>query len=528
VATEPFISHRTRRAFRQAQAALEAGDFPELKTQAERCVEGAPLVEDGWMMLAEAYAELGLNQPGIEWMDRGLVIFPGNTHFEIQRCKFLMGLGRRRECLDQVNTLVSRNDLDAWSLSLLGMLLNMLDEVAASLPLYHRLCELEPDNAQNWLDLAMVERSAGQLERARAHTEKALSLRPRFPRALWCLSSLRTATGDDQSVETLNRLLDGNQPPMDRAYLGYALGKEYEDLGQWDLAYGALVDAGRARSRLIAHDHQGASELVDSLIEHCDEAFMSRGEDGHESREPIFVLGMPRTGTTLVERILGAHDQVFAGGELRQFPLALGTALGLAAGGRIGAAEIRRCGALDFSDLGRNYIASTRPRTGHTPRFTDKLPPNFLYLGLIARALPQASIIHVRRNPMDTCWSNFKVLFGDLYEYSYNLESIARYFVLYDRLMQHWDHVLPGRIVHVQYESLVTDPASETRRLLESCGLPWQETCLDHHLNQDTVTTASTVQVRQPIYQSALAHWKHYEQHLGPVMSILDDAGIAY
>ena len=181
---------------------------------------------------------------------------------------------------------------------------------------------------------------------------------------------------------------------------------------------------------------------------------------------------------------------------------------------------------VNFTELGEAYIASTRPYTGHTKRFIDKLPLNFLYAGLIHLALPNAKIINLKRHPLDTCYAIYKQLFIDGYPFSYDLEELGRYFIAYHRLMEHWNKVMPGVIHTVVYEDLVADVEGESRRLLEFCGLEWQAQCLKFYASKEASTTASTVQVRQPVYQSSVAKWRRYEKQLGPLIRVLEDAEI--
>jgi hypothetical protein len=237
---------------------------------------------------------------------------------------------------------------------------------------------------------------------------------------------------------------------------------------------------------------------------------------------------MPRTGTTLVERILGSHSQVFSAGELNNFSLELIPLVRKATRGRrLSRVEFVAASAtVDFRALGAAYIAATRPLRDTRPRFIDKLPFNYLYAGLIHLALPNAKIVNLQRHPMDTCYSVYKQLFRDAYPFSYDLDELGQYYIAYHQLMQHWNEVMPGVIHTIRYETLVNDIEGEARRLLAYCALPWEDQCLRFHENRQVSTTASALQVRQPVYTSSIDKWRHYARQLESLRQRLEDAGI--
>ncbi len=258
---------------------------------------------------------------------------------------------------------------------------------------------------------------------------------------------------------------------------------------------------------------------------------MSRDAPGHANSEAIFVLGLPRTGTTLVERILGSHDSVISAGELTNFTRCIaGMAQAVSQQNPdFQTADrndmVRMTAQINFAQLGQVYIESTRPLTGQSPNFVDKFPQNTLNIGPIRLALPETKIVLLQRNPMDSCYSMYKQLFTDIYQFSYDLEELGKYFIAHQRLLDHWLDVA-GDAIHVaHYEDLVTEPETEIRKLLEFCGLPWQDQCLEFHQNTQASTTASASQVRQKLYSSSIGKWKDYEEQLEPLRKMLDEAG---
>ena len=520
-------NRRVSRYFRQARALRSGSDPVALKWLAERCVAAAPEEADGWRMLAEALARPGLEAEGLERIRDGLEHHPDDLQLRLQRCGLNLRLNHRAACRAEIDELLLRDDLDLPALRQLATLLAMLDDMADAVPLHEQICELDPSDPQNWLSLSMAERAAGQLSSARAHVAAVLEQEHPPPRAFWLMSSLRRAQPEDCLTTRLRAALDSNRfAPMQRVYLAYALASECEDLGDWPDAYSAARLAGDVHSSLRPWDEAAAHAQIEAVLSHQGEALLDGFCSLRAGDEPMFIIGMPRSGTTLIERILGSHKSVYPAGELRQFPQALGLALGPLEGLAISPEQMSRVRGLDFPQLAADYLASTRPRSGNTPHFTDKLPMNFLHLGLIARTFPGARFIHVTRHPLAVCWSNFKILFGDGHEWSYRLEDIAQFYLLYQRLMNHWTGLMPERVYRVHYEDLVAEPETITRGLLDHCGLPWQADCLEFHKASEPVITASAVQVRQPLYDAAVDQWRHYERELEPARQCLLTAGI--
>lgn len=407
----------------------------------------------------------------------------------------------------------------------LGDFWSLLADYPAAHGSYTQAIELAPAEPRFWFNRAAVRRFLGQLETAEADYDRVISLAPDDAQAYLNRSELRLQTPARNHIAELERALSGSLGTWSREVpLRYALAKEYEDLGEYPLSWQHLSAGASLRRQHLQYEPRIDLATVDWIRL----AFPAGRLDSAAaaSAEPIFILGMPRTGSTLVDRILGSHTQVFSAGELPDFAAAVVTAVQRLRGRKLSRQELVAGSAeLDFTALGQDYLRRTRPRTGHTPYFTDKLPLNYLYCGLIARALPQARIIHVTRGPMATCYSVYKVLFDRGYPFSYDLGELADYYLGYRRLMAHWYAALPGRIIDVNYERLVTDAASEGQRLFEALALPWQPQCLDFYKNPGPVATASAVQVRRPIYSSSVSIWRNYERELAPLARRLKSAG---
>lgn len=438
-------------------------------------------------------------------------------------------LGAAATAVGQLAALREASDSrgDAGAHAELGDLWSALAEYAAAEASYTQAIELTPAEPRFWFNRAAVRRFLGQVEGAEADYDHVISLAPADAQAWLNRSELRPQTPERNHVGELERALAAGRGVWTREVpLRYALAKEYEDLGEHALSWQRLSAGASLRRQHLQYDLRVDLATVDWIRQAFPPGALGSG--GAASAEPIFIVGMPRTGSTLVDRILGSHAHVYCAGELPDFGTAVVAAVEQRHGRRLPRQELVAASAeLDFAALGRDYLRRTRPRTGHTPYFTDKLPLNYLYCGLIARAFPEARIVHVTRGPMATCHSMFKVLFDRGYPFSYDLRELADYYLGYQRLMDHWYEALRGRIIDVNYEKLVADPAAETRRLLEALALPWQPQCLNFHENPAPVATASAAQVRRPIYTNAVSIWRNYQRELAPLAERLRAGGIA-
>lgn len=488
-----------------------------------------PEYAGGWQTASRLALRLGNAAAALAAADRALKLNPDDTDGLLQRALTLGKLGRTRELEEELDALASRQLATAWQNSALGMLYTQLERREEALACYRRAAELEPDHGKHFYNIAALQRSLGDMESAETHFDRAIELDPDDFEAVKTRSELRRQTpGRNHVAELESMLANGIADPRGEVQVCYALAKELEDLGQPERSFDYLARGARGRRRLMRYDVQRDIDTMSAIAEAFPAERFGSAAAGSENDEAIFVLGMPRTGTTLVERILASHSEVYAAGELGNFAaLLMQQVRALASGSEQRDDLVRLSASVDFEALGNAYIESTRPLTGRTPRFIDKLPLNFLYVGLIHLALPNATIINLERHPLDTCYAVFKQLFVDAYPFSYDLEELGRYFAAYERLMRHWRSVLPEVVFTVEYERLVTDFETEVRRLLEHCGLSFEEDCLRFYENPSASTTASTAQVRQPVYRSSVGRWRQYEAQLAPLIKTLEDEGIA-
>lgn len=529
------ISSEVSRLHRRAQQALKRGGLREAHDCCARILALEPGHADAhFLMGMVAFAQHRVAK-ALALIDRAIAREPDNAEYLARRGQCLAMMKRHGEALEAAERALATETEDALTLDTIGVVLSHVGAHERAVETLARAVAAAPANAQYCFNLASAQLFVGDFPAAEQAYEAAIAARPDFCRAHWALADLVTATPERNHIERLERLLaDLEQRPEpgrvnDRLYLCHALSKEYEDLGDYEKSL-AILQRGKSAKRAsmnwnIAEDR----ELFEALQEQFTASVVNERQAECESAEPIFVLGLPRTGTTLVDRILSSHSDVFSAGELQNFGITLKRMSGTRTDRVMDVATIRAAMSIDFNELGQRYIQSTRPATGHAPRFVDKLPMNFFYIGYIALALPQAKIVCLRRNPMDSCLSNYRQLFRldhPYYSYAYSLEDMADYFALFTGLMSHWETLLPGRILRVDYEDLVQDPEVQSRRLLEHCGLSWQDDCLSFHTNAAPVATASAVQVRQPMHVRSLNRWQRYGSGLDPLRRRLEAGGV--
>lgn len=453
---------------------------------------------------------------------------PERADYAAQYARLLATTHRLREAVSEADRAWAMLPDDPMVLDILGVIYTQANAAQQAAQVFARGVEKLPNEPRLRFNLAAALTFIGDIDGAQAHYEACLRLQPRYWKAYLALSQLRRQSPEHNHVARWLAVLDTAAGDAEgQLCLNLALEKEYDDLGDVERAFAHLV-AGKAAWRArLDYDSARDAAMFDGLIEFLDHTPVA-GE-GCDSHEPIFIFGMPRTGTTLVDRILSSHSAVHSAGELNQFGVALQRQSGTRAQSLGQLLQHLRGQRIDWRALGQGYLHSTRPNTGHTPRFTDKLPHNFLYAGFIARALPNARMICLRRDPMDSCFSNFRQLFNlasPNYDYAFDLLDTGRYYLQFERLMAHWQRVLPGRILQVAYEDIVQSQEATSRKLLGFCDLPWEEAVLQFERNAAPVATASAVQVRSPIYRSSLHRWRRYEQQLQPLCALLEAGGV--
>lgn len=458
---------------------------------------------------------------------RAIELAPASAEYHAQYARCQATLNHGPEALEQVDKALALGDADALTLDTIGVVLSQLGDHKRAAAVFERAVAAQP-RPSFYYNLGASLKFAGRFDEAERAYEAALSLDPGMARAHSALAALRSQTTGRNHIERLERCLGTVGDDIDaELHLRHALAKELEDVGEYAAAFEQLSLGQANKRRTLQYSIADDRRLFETVQSVFNRDFFASPPPGFLGAEPIFVVGMPRTGTTLVERILSSHSGVVSVGESQGFPLEVKRASGTGSARVLDPETVKAAAAADFAALGEAYVARTRPP--NAGRFVDKMPLNFLYVGFITAALPNARIVCLRRNALDTCLSNFRQLFAvnfSYYDYAYDLADIGSYYVLFDRLMAHWTSLVADTVLEVRYEDLVREQEAQTRRLLDFCGLPFDSACLEFHRNAAPVATASAVQVRRPMYSDAVGRWQRYAAQLEPLRAQLEAAGV--
>lgn len=445
----------------------------------------------------------------------------------------LLAIARQLTAVLEVDALIDvlrsprfREAAPAMALTEAGTLLSGVGAHSDALQLLDLAVAREPRHAVSHYFRGNLQMFRGDTVEAEREFEQALTLEPRLAQASWALAGLRRNTPERNHVVRIQKQLTGVRAGTSaESYLNFALFNELHDLERHDEAWQALQRGCQSKRAQLGYNHAKALRLLALIAEHCGAIAEQPAVATDDSvTVPIFIVGMFRSGTTLLERILGGHSKVTDGGESYAFSEQLKWATDHNFIGAIDEEALRRSDTVDYADLSERYLASICSRAQGKPFLTEKLPSNFLNVGLIAKAVPQARFLHMVRDPMDTCFSNLRTLFTHVCGYSYDQIEMAEYFLGYQALMAHWHRVLPGRVLDVSYAALVDDPERVAREVFAHCGLEFEAQVLDIDRNAAAVSTASTAQVRGGIRRDHKAAWKPYKHQL---QRLIERLGVA-
>ena len=513
-----------------AARALNAGRWPEVQQLCHAVLQHDQNQAEAWFFLAVAAAAQGLLAKALELGDRALQLQPANAEYLVQQARWHSQANHHAAALNAAEQAVALQPQRPLLLDTLGVVYSRLGEHTKARAVLRTAVQQAADNAQFHFNLASVEHFLGDAAAARHSYERALALKPDFCRAWWALSELDKNAGTAGQLEQMlaqQQRADLSGP--DALYLAHALAREYEKRNDHAQAFAQLERGKQQRRQQVNYRGESDTALFAAMQTAFPAAVTPLASE--QGARAIFIVGMPRSGTTLVERMLASHSQVQSLGELQEFPLAVKIISGSRSRVVLDAETITAACKADPLAIGRHYLAAVAPRLHAGMRFIDKMPLNFLYVGFILAATPAAKVVCLRRNPLDTILSNYRQLFAlnfSYYNYHYDIADTARYFVQFEKLMQHWRMLYAERFHEVSYEQLTATPEPTVRNLLDYLQLPWEADCLQFHHNTQAVSTASSMQVRQPLYTTAVGRWRHYANELKPAIDILEAAGIQW
>lgn len=509
----------------RAAHALSRGDNAAAEQLIRAVLKVQPRNVAAMRLLAEIGLRLGRLEDAQTLLTASLGIAPGFHLARHSYANLLFKMLRYREALAEIDKVLAAEPDRPSHLLLKASILAQTGNADQAIAFYDNVLQKHPSEVRPYLGKAHALKTVGRQAEAVAACRTAIALQPDLAEAYWCLADLKTFRFDGTDVLCMRELLDAGAWSADNhVYLSFALAKALEDRGDFDESFRHYANGNAARRRGVHWDadkhHADIAEIIAFFVP---EFFEARGETGNPSSAPIFIVGLPRAGSTLLEQVLASHSQVEGTMELPDV---------MVMARRLGGRDVRDRASqypqvlaglapADLEALGTAYLERTARHRSGAPRFIDKMPNNFAYIGLIHLMFPNAKIVDARRHPMACCFSVFKQLFVHGQNFSYSLEEIGRYYRDYAALMSHWDFVLPGRVLRVDYESVVCNTAEEVRRLLDFCELPFEARCLEFHRTERAVRTASAGQVRQPVYRSSVEQWRNFDAHLAPLAAIV-------
>ena len=507
---------------------MAARDWSTVEVCANSILQRAPQDPEGYFLLGLFERASQHPRRAVEAFERVLEVDPQRYDAAIELASQHSMARRNRLVSEILRRYEGALTNSPRYLNLAGTVYTEIGMPEKAWPLLNKAIELQPDISLFQANLAACAVYVGEIETAKKMYLALLEKQPNHQHNHYQLARLERAT-DHQHIERMERVLaETRLTPDKNIFLYYALGKEYEDLQDWEKSFDYYKRAGNAVKSVANYDVESDLAIVDTIIDVCDSDWLAQGAPPPKTEKtPMFIVGLPRTGTTLTERIIASHSTVESVGETEFVQMVMRRESGVASVDKMNPDIIRAFAGMDISLLTTGYVDAVDYRLGDEPIFIDKLPFNVLYLGFLAKAWPDAPIVLLRRNPMDSCFSMFKQAFTWAYKFSYDLEDLGTYYVAYDRLCRHWKNLIGDRLIEVEYESLVSNQEAQTRLLLDGLGLDFEEACLSFEKNAAPSSTASSVQVRQKVHTGSVNKWKRFEQPLQPLRDILEQAGIA-
>ena len=509
-----------------ANALLQLGQPLAAIENYEAALAIEPGLVDARRSLADALLAQGMPSEALHQITLAAGSQPEAPEILVSKGNILQELGRSDEAIACFETVLAALPDFTPVYCNIGNVLRQQGRLSEAIEFYEKALGLDPNYVEGHYDLGIVWKERGDQEKALSSFRRAIALDRHFTKAWHAIASLGRSNLNDEDVQTMQQALRSSPEysPEQRMHLEFALGKVQENDGNHNEAIEHYHTANRLRRAAVDYSVERDETVFDSLKATFDSNFLDRwSQVGAADTTPIFIIGMPRSGTTLVEQIIASHSSVFGGGELLTLPRAITERFPMQ-GGVDYTAALETASASDFEFVANSYISSIRELDGEARHITDKLPTNFLNVGLIKILFPNARVIHCVRDARDTCYSIYKHFFSARgHHYAYDMEELGHYYNLYADLMAHWRQVIPDGFFDLHYESMVAEQETTTRALLDACGLPWDPACLKFHKTTRPVATISAPQVRQPIYAGSVGAWRNYEGSLAPLLRVLDE-----
>ena len=501
----------------EAALAMNANDVPRAEGLLREQLTADPFDVAAIRMLAEVAGRIGRYRDAETLLRRALELSP---HFTPARANLALVLYRQNrpdEAIAELDRVVAEEPENLGHANLQAAALGRIGDFEEAIKLYERVLGQAAAQPRVWMSFGHMLKTVGRQDDGIAAYRKSIELLPSLGEAWWSLANLKTVKFSEADIAAMEAALaSGSVSKEDHFHLDFALGKALEDRGEAADAFAHYAAGNALRRTELDYDAEETERYVDRLIEICTpEFFAARAGQGCDAPDPVFVLGMPRAGSTLVEQILSSHSLIEGTSELPDIPV-------LARRAADYPLNLPDLTAPQLASLGDQFLRRSRiQRKTERPFFIDKLPNNWMHVAFIRLILPSAKIIDARRHPLGCCFSNFKQHFARGQAFSYSLADMGRYYRDYVRLMDHFDRVQPGAVHRVSYEAMVDDTEAEVRRLLEYCGLEFEEGCLAFHKTERAVRTARSEQVRQPIFREGTEGWKAFGAYLDPLRDAL-------
>lgn len=475
---------------------------------------------EGMLLLARIGIALNIYRDAEFLLESSTELFPEHELSRMELCQLLIKIGKFNAAKLHSSALLERKPHNPAYQAAHASALMGIGNISEALNTYADLIAKSPDKASLYLLQGHAFKANGNLSDAVNSYQQAYCAQPDFGDAYWSLANTKTYQFTNAEIQQMQEQLNKNNlSSEDRIHLHFALGKALEDRADYEQSFAHYQSGNDHKHHELAYSPEQTTAQFDLQIQHCNASlFTSLIGCGAQQADPIFIVGLPRAGSTLLEQILASHSQVDGTMEL---PNILSLAAKLKNQGNY-PADLANIDRQYWQRFGQQYLQDTQVYRQGAPFFIDKMPNNFAHIGLIKLILPNAKIIDARRDPMACCFSGFKQLFAEGQAFSYNLDAIARYYQDYRRLMTHWDEVLPGFVLRVQHEDVINDLEGQVRRLLDFCELPFEQACIDFHQTKRQIKTPSSEQVKQPIYRSGMAQWKHFAEQLSPLAKHFD------